>query len=104
MKIIHMHHDDAIDAVSDLTLDPRALPEGVLPTKVIQAGLEARMNAIEGQCSGCWQERILLNREMRRRMFPGKKALFDGFVKHMYGCPAQHESVRQFIYNHRRLV
>lgn len=106
MKIIHIHHDDAIDVVADMTIDPRSLPDDVqsqIPTRVYE-GLRDRQEAIEGTCSGCWAGRQMLNRDMRRKMFPGKKALFDGFVRHLAGCPAQAESVRQWIYTHRRLV
>jgi hypothetical protein len=104
MKIIHIHHDDAIDVVADMNIDPRTLPGDVIPSDRVMAGLQARTDAVEGVCSGCWAQRQMMNRDMRRKMFKGKKALFDGFVQHTAGCPAQDEVVRQWIYTHRRLV
>lgn len=99
-----MHHDDAIDVVAELTIDPDDLPDDVRVTDRVLTGLVARQDAIEGRCSGCWSEPVMLNREGRRRMWPGQKAQFEGYVRHGSTCPAQDRAVRQWLYTHRRLV
>lgn len=104
-KILHVHDDGTIDASSDLAMDPDAVDDlGEELPEVVALGLACRHMAVDsGQCP-CGAELVMLNRKMRRTMFPGRKPQFDGLVTHFSGCPAMAGKTRQWIYRHRRLA
>jgi hypothetical protein len=101
-----MHPDGTFDASSDVTIEPTAIAElGTEVPERVMAGMVARWEATyEGRCSGCGAAPTMLNRWSRRRIWPGRKAQFDGYVQHGNGCLAMAARVRQWAYENRRMV
>lgn len=105
MRVMHVHDDGTIDAASEFTFSIQQLVAvGKLPTGEVYDGLDYRYRAVDqGQCP-CGAQLLVLNRFMRRKMFPDKKVQFDALVTHEYRCPAMSERTRQWVYQNRKLA
>lgn len=105
MKVLHVHDDGTIDASSEFTFDPVAVAEidPELPATV-ERGIATRWHAVQYGVCPCGADLVVLNRAMRRKLFPRRKPQFDALITHFSGCLAMHERTRQWVYQNRRLA